>query len=223
MKLYWSPRSPFVRKVMIVLHERGLLDRVELIRAPVQLDGPLNPALMRVNPLGKIPALVCDEGRVILGSPVICAFLGGLGDGPGLVPADPRARLDSLRWEVLGDGLTDILLLWRSLIRNGIAADSPISDSYRGKIPAILSSLEAECAALAAVPFGLGHIAIACALGQLDFRYPHCGWRLAFPALAEWAEDLNRRPSLAATGVQDDGAADTGDVVMPLILQRPAF
>ena len=74
MKLHWSPRSPFVRKVMILLHETGLTDRVETVRSVVAMH-QTNPELMRDNPLNKLPTLVLDDGSALFDSPVVCEYL----------------------------------------------------------------------------------------------------------------------------------------------------
>jgi glutathione S-transferase len=216
MKLHWSPRSPFVRKVMIVLHEKGLLGEVELVRSVVMLDGPVNTSVLRDNPLGKIPALVLDDGQVLFDSRVICAYLDTLDGGAPVLPAAPAARFATMRWEALGDGLTDILVLWRSLHAKGIGADDPVSRSFQAKVRAALARLEAEAADLAAAEFSVGHAAIVCALGQLDFRYPACGWRAAHPALARWEAEVAKRPSVAATAIRDDSGGAMGEVAMPL-------
>jgi glutathione S-transferase len=89
MKLHWSPRSPYVRKVMIVAHELGLADRLETVRTVVGGTTP-HLALMRENPLGKIPTLVLEDGSVLYDSPVICEFLDTLHDGPKLFPSGPN-------------------------------------------------------------------------------------------------------------------------------------
>ena len=102
MKLHWSPRSPFVRKVMIVAHERGLIDRIACVRTVAAMTKP-HAELMQDNPLSKIPTLVLDDGRVLYDSPVICEYLDGLGSAPKLFPAAPAVRLDALRRQALGD------------------------------------------------------------------------------------------------------------------------
>lgn len=216
MKLHWSPRSPFVRKVMVVLHERGLIDQVTLVRSPVALDGPVNAQVLADSPLGKIPVLVRPDGPALFDSRVICAYLDTLGPAPRLIPDGTDARIDCLRREALADGLTDMLLLWRTLVRNGLAEGHAITASYRAKIPAALARIESELPALEAEPFGLGHVAIACALGQLDFRYPQCNWRVAYPTLGAWWERTARRPSLQATAVPQDPADGSSGFVMPL-------
>ncbi len=110
MKLHWSPRSPYVRKVMIVAHELGLADRIETVRTVVGGTTP-HRELMRENPLGKIPTLVLEDGRIIYDLPVICEYLDTLHDGPKLYPAWPE-RLTALRRLALGDGMLDIALPW---------------------------------------------------------------------------------------------------------------
>src|ERR1700685_2027735 len=96
MKLHWSPRSPFVRKVMVVVHELGLADRITCVRTVAATIKP-HAALMQDNPLSKIPTLVLDDGTVIYDSPVICEYLDGLDGAPKLHPAEPKARLPAPR------------------------------------------------------------------------------------------------------------------------------
>ncbi|MBF9033271.1 glutathione S-transferase [Rhodobacterales bacterium HKCCE2091] len=220
MKLHWSPRSPFVRKVMIVLHEKGLVDRVELVRSVVVLAAPANPDVLVDNPLGKIPALVPDEGPALFDSRVICEYLDGIAPEPAMIPADFDGRIRCLRWQALADGLTDILVLWRNEVAGGDYANPKICGSYETKALATVARLDAEVPDLAATPFGLGHAAAVCALGQLDFRYGGSGWREAHPALARWYDEMGSRPSVAATAIEDDGAAIMGDVEMPLRFGR---
>jgi glutathione S-transferase len=103
MKLHWSPRSPYVRKVMIVAHELGLADRLEIVRTVVGGTKP-HLELMRENPLGKIPTLVLEDGTIIYDSPVVCEYLDTLHDGPKLFPAWPD-RLVALRRREPGAGM----------------------------------------------------------------------------------------------------------------------
>src|SRR5436189_2219647 len=112
MKLHWSPRSPFVRKVMIAAHELGLIDRLTCVRTVAATTRP-HEALMEENPLSKIPTLVLDDGTVLYDSPVICEYLDGLHSGTKLFPPDARARMTALRRQALGDGVLDFLLLLR--------------------------------------------------------------------------------------------------------------
>src|SRR5215470_18019403 len=112
MKLHWSPRSPYVRKVMVVAHELGLAHQIKTVRTVVGGSKP-HLELMRENPLGKIPTLVLEDGTIIYDSPVICEYLDTLHDGPKLFPAWPE-RLVALRRLALGDGMLDIALAWLS-------------------------------------------------------------------------------------------------------------
>ena len=202
MKLHWSPRSPFVRKVMILAHETGLVGRFECVRTVVATTRP-HVELMRENPLSKIPTLVLDDGTVIYDSPVICEYLDYLHDGPRLVPTSLPERMTALRRQALGDGFLDVLLLWRN------EGDRPHPsrahlDSYAAKHAAVLDALDREAADLAATPFSVGHIAIGCALSYLDFRFAHDDWRRRHPRIAAWHAEFATRPSVRATEPVDD-------------------
>lgn len=210
MQLHWSPRSPFVRKVNIVLEECGLTETVERIRSVAVFAAPPNPDILRDNPLGKIPALITDDGLRLFDSRVICEYLITRARRADLLPADPDARIRHLRWQALGDGLTDILLLWRTERGRGEHADPVIEAAFETKTRAALATLDEESAALTEAPFGLGHIAVICALGQLDFRYAGCGWRNALPRLATWHAKVADRPSVISTAVVDDGGGPAG-------------
>src|ERR1700691_6047162 len=112
MKLHWSPRSPFVRKVMIVAHERGVVDRIACVRTIAATAKP-HAELMQDNPLSKIPTLTLDDGTVLYDSPVICEYLDALDGAPKLFPKEPKARMIALRRQALGDGFLDLLVLLR--------------------------------------------------------------------------------------------------------------
>jgi glutathione S-transferase len=202
MKLHWSPRSPFVRKVMIVAHEHGLVDRVDCVRTVAALTSP-HVELMRDNPLSKIPTLVLDDGSVIYDSPVICEYLDGLGAGPKLFPADVKARLVALRRQALGDGFLDLLVLARNERQRAQPSEAH-RNSVAVRTAAVLRSLDQEAGALAAAAFGIGHIAIGCALSYLDFRFAEEPWRKQHPRIASWHYAFAARPSVRATAPVDD-------------------
>ncbi|WCR05266.1 glutathione S-transferase [Paracoccus saliphilus] len=203
MKLHWSPRSPYVRKVMIVLHETGLLDQVELSRNVVALHMSTPDPVLADNPLGKIPTLVTENGARLFDSRVICEHL-DLRAGTGLFPADREARMAHLTWQALADGMTDILLLWRTELSRETGPWEAVTAGWRTKVRASMARLEVEAGRMAELPFGIGHVALACALGQLDFRWSDCAWRGHFPRLAALFATLEARPSVAATAVRDD-------------------
>jgi len=197
-KLHWSPRSPFVRKVMIVLHETHQQDDVELVDSLVATTLPPNEAVMRDNPLGKIPAYVPGEGAALFDSRVICEYLDIKGGG-GLFPDSLAARMQQLRWQAMTDGLSDLLLVWRTeLNRKGGPLDS-LTKGYEAKVHAVMHQLEAEACALQDAAFGIGHVSLVCALGQLDFRWPDSGWPERFPMLCAVNERLKRRASVQST------------------------
>ena len=212
MALHWSPRSPFVRKVMITLHEVGLAGQVALRRSVVALHLPPNPDVLADNPLGKIPVLVTEDGIALFDSRVICEYLDMQVAG-GLFPIDPHARFRQLGWQALGDGLLDILLLWRTELSRDTAPWDAITQGWRIKVGAAMDSLERQADDLAAAPFGIGQIAILCALGQLDFRWSDAGWRRHFPRLAGLEAQWQTRPSVARTAVMDDGP-EGGDITV---------
>lgn len=209
MKLHWSPRSPFVRKVMIVLHETGLIDRVECVRTVVAFVSPPDDQILKDNPLGKIPALVLDDGQCIFDSRVICEYLDDLGAG-GLLPAAGAERIAQLRRQAFADGLTDVLLLMRTEYMRA-APDAGILEGFRRKAVASLHQLEREAADFPAGQFKLGDIALVCAIGQLEFRYAGSNWRAAFPTLAAWFDSVSQRASVSATAVVDDAAPTAKD------------
>jgi len=202
MMLHWSPRSPFVRKVMVVAHELGLADRLDCVRTVAATTQP-HDGLMRDNPLSKIPTLVLADGTVIYDSPVICEYLDSLHDGRKLFPAPIGERMTALRWQALGDGMLDFLLLWRNELTRS-AQSEPHLSTYRVKRAKTLESLEAEAGGLEQAAYCIGHIAIGCALSYIDFRFAGDPWRETHPRLAAWHATIAARPSFRLTEAVDD-------------------
>jgi glutathione S-transferase len=200
MKLYWSSRSPYVRKVMIAAHETGLVGRLDCRRVIVSAYAE-NTDVLPVNPLGKIPTLVLDDGAALYDSPVICEYLDGLHSGPKLFPASGPARFEALRWLALGDGLLDMLLarMYEERARPEEQRSQKLQDAIAVKLKACLDALEALAPALEGTPVNIGHIALGCALGYLDFRFAGDDWRAGRPALAAWQKAFAARPSVVAT------------------------
>ena len=196
LQLHWSPRSPYVRKVMICAHELNMLPKLELIRSVAAMLKP-NPDIMVANPLSKIPTLVRPDGSVLFDSVVICEYLNDLAGGT-LFPLEGEARWQSLRWHAFGDGLLDALILWR----NEREREQPLQaliDAFELKSRASLRQLDSEAPALEAAPFSIGSITVACALGYMDYRFDQFGWRDQAPDLAKWHAKICERPSLKAT------------------------
>jgi glutathione S-transferase len=200
--LHWSPRSPYVRKVMIALHERGLIDQVSTVRTHVDPMIPLE-GFMDINPLSKIPTLELENGTVLFDSHVICRWVDLYGtSGPSLFPTDLSAERD----EALGTGLLDVAVPWLVEARMRPAAlrsDAMIS-VYRTKMNRALDWLERRVPDLAARPFDIGHLSIGTALCYLDFRFAAEDWRKNRADLATWHRVFCKRTSVKATEFQDD-------------------
>lgn len=200
MTLHHSPTSPYVRKVMVLLHETGQVDAVRLAPA---MGTPVDPGTMPVgaNPLGKIPALERDDGCTLYDSRVITRYLAGLATGgPALYPEDARL------WEVLtleatADGLLDAALLARyeTALRAQDQQSQEWIDGQFAKIDRALDAIEARWMAHLAGPLCMGQIAVACALGYLDFRFADRDWRGGRASLAAWYDVFAQRPSMAQT------------------------
>lgn len=198
MKLYWSNASPYARKVRTLIAEKALGGLVEEISLEVYADPP---ELLAVNPLGKIPALLLNDGLGLFDSPVIAAFLDAhsQGQGPRLVPQSGPERWIVARAEALGDGITDLAFALRQEYLKPQDEKSPTAAArQRGQL---LRSLDAIAPALRTLPESttLGHIALAVALGYIDFRHADINWRNGRADLADWYEQMQARPSFAAT------------------------
>ena len=204
MLLHWSPRSPFVRKVMIMAHELGLADQIETVRTVVAASQP-NIELMKQNPQSRLPTLVLADGTVIYDSQVICEYFDQLHNGEKLFPVKFPERLVALRRQSLGDGMLDTLLMWR-----GEATRPPEQQSikhmqaWRLKTKVSVDMLEEEAGALAASRFSIGHIALGTALGYIDFRFPELAWRDRHPRLKAWHDGFAARPSVRANEPVDE-------------------
>ena len=199
MKLYWSPRSPFVRKVMVCVHELGIVDRIQTEYAFVS-PSQVNGEVLKVNPIGRIPALVTDSGMVLFDSHVICEYLDAEHGSSRLFPKSGERRWEALRRLALGDGMLETGVLWRTeRIRPAPQQSSPILLGYDQKITHALDAVEAEATALKLDAIDIGEIAIGCALGYLDFRFVELDWRTRCPKAAKWFESVNARPSMQQT------------------------
>lgn len=204
MILHWSPRSPYVRKVMIAIHEVGLQDRVRTVRTVAGGTAP-HRELMKLNPVGKIPTLELPDGSVLYDSPVIIEYLDRLHDGPKLYPAAWPERLTALRRHALGQGMLDSALpLLAEGFRPAERQSEPHKALWQAKLLACVEALENEAEALAEGAFTVGHVAIGVALGYLDFRFARLSWRDGHPRLAAWHATFDARPSVRANLPVDD-------------------
>lgn len=206
MKLYWAPASPYARKVLLLAHEAGLFEKLELI------DGrgtpwDRNAETAAYNPLGKVPCLIPAEGPALYDSRVICEYLDSLHEGPTFFPQG-EARWRALTLQSLADGLLDagLLLRYEAMRPEGERSASWIA-GQTAKTEAALDRLEARWIAHLNGPLDIGHLAAASALGWLAFRKPlaqGAGDGLAArPRLKAWYEGFARRPSMQATAPRD--------------------
>lgn len=208
MVLHWSPRSPYVRRVMVAAHEKGLADAFERKRTLVSnfFDPP--PEITADNPMGKIPTLVLPDGMVLYDSRVICMYFDSIGRlGPRLYPASGTAHFLALRNEALGIGLTDLLI---TLIVERNREEKLRSEEMRRiiiqKCQNALAGMTQELPALKARPFDIGHLSIGCALAYTDFRFHELNWRKREPHLAAWYDTIAARPSFSATAFVDEAS-----------------
>ena len=203
MKLHWSPRSPYVRKVMVAAHELGLVERLTLVRSLAAMTKP-NPEIMADNPLSKIPTLVLDDGRVLTESSVIVDYLDSVAGGGKLLAVQGLERWDALGRQALASGLLDVMILWRNERDKPAAQQTPAwLDAFGVKFQATLNHFEATAPLLAGKPFDVGHISLGCALSYADFRFPDRQWREGRPALTTWHASFAARPSAIATEAVD--------------------
>ncbi|MDJ0951049.1 MAG: glutathione S-transferase N-terminal domain-containing protein [Alphaproteobacteria bacterium] len=200
MKLRYSPTSPYVRKVSVTAVETGLADQIERVQTdPWAAETDLGAS----NPLGKVPALITDEGDVLFDSPVICEYLDSRSDTAALFPKEGAARWRVLRLQALGDGILDAAVL---RLLEGRRPDELQSvawaDRQKAAIDRALNQLEREADGLDG-PVTIGQIAVGCGLGYLDFRFPGDDWRAGRPRLAAWYEGFAQRESMQATIPKD--------------------
>ncbi|KIZ46922.1 MULTISPECIES: glutathione S-transferase family protein [Rhodopseudomonas] len=195
MKLSFSPASPFARKVRIAAIELGLIDQIEFISAAV-VPGQPNDDYVKINPLKKLPALILDNGEVIVDSYVIAEYLDDLAGGGRLIPASGPAR-----WRVKSDhsmlqGMLDSMLLCRyeKLVRPKELFWQGWYDDHWARAWSGMARFE-RSEALSG-PLDIAQIALVCVLGYADFRFPDCGWRKAFPKLDAFHEKMLERPSV---------------------------
>jgi glutathione S-transferase len=193
--LRYSPASPYARKIRIAADILGLSPRIEI--AGVDLADPAD-SIRAQNPLGKIPALVLEDGFSLYDSRVIAEYLDHLAGGDKLFPADPARRFAALRLQALADGINDAALLIRyeNTSRPEALRYEAFIELQQGKIDRALTALEA---APPLNPVDIGHIALATALGYLDLRFEGA-WRAGHPRLVAWLDDFAQKtPSFEAT------------------------
>lgn len=195
MQLFYSPTSPYARKCRALIIEKSLENKIELVEVS-PLDDPA--ALLEVNPLGKVPALVRKSGPALIDSPLICEFIDTL-DDERWIPARGESRILVMRQQAIADGLMDLTIgrrieknreaklqykLWVERWERGIARTLEQLDRERGQFERSVDH---------------GALSIAVALSYLDLRYAELDWRSAHPELGEFLERWEQRESLKLT------------------------
>jgi glutathione S-transferase len=198
MQIYFSPTSPYVRKCLVVAHELGLSSKIELLPShahPVQRDAQI----IRSNPLGKVPTLLCDDGSVLYDSRVICEYFDDL-QGGGLFPKSGPERWQALTLQALADGMLDAALLARyeQAARPELLRWNDWLAGQIDKLSTSLAALEKDSHTLAG-HVDIGTLSVACALWYVDLRFADLNWRPRHPGVAAWAADIGLRPSLQAS------------------------
>jgi glutathione S-transferase len=197
LKLYYRPPSPFARKCRIIARE------LKLPVEEVQAD-PRGEEVGRANPLARIPTLVLDDGSSLFDSSVICEYLNNLGGG-SFFPGHSLFKSNSGRWRALGlaalgDGISEAALT--VVLEKRVAEDKRRADviSYqRSIVMNSITTLERFCPRFPQTPT-IGEIAVACALGYVDYRLPELEWRARNPHLSAWFEKFEKFPSMIDTG-----------------------
>ena len=200
MKLRWAPTSPFVRKIIVLMKEKGIEGAVEKEKSnPLSKDD----RAATPSPLGQIPCLITDDGVSIYDSPVIMEYLDVECDGPVMLPLSGDGRWKVLTRQALADGIITSMVVCfveslkkperqsggilahnKTIVFNGIAALEDDVDAFAGDID-------------------VGTISVAVALAFADQTFPEDDWRTDCPALAAWFDEFNRRPSMTETVLMD--------------------
>ena len=190
MKLLYTKRSPYARKVRVVALEKGI--SLDCVDEDLQKK---SQRLLDANPLGKVPTLVLDNGETVFDSSVICQYLDGLDHARIMVPREPHERLKVLQWESVADDLVSTAInLYMEKVRHPqdyhqdfvAAGENNIRQAY-GYIATHLPQFK---------EFNLAPVAIASAIGYIHFRLPHLK---VSGALAAWFDEISTRPSMAQT------------------------
>ena len=199
MKLFYSPASPYVRKVVACAVARGLERQIELVSTNPHVSPP---PLLAANPLSKVPCLVTSDGLGLFDSPVICEYLDSLEDGsPAMFPRAGAARWRALKLQAMGDGVLDSAVGCRmEAPKPKEAARDAWIARQKAAIARTLAQLEQD---LPHKSVDIGTIAIGCALGYLDFRFSAEPWRPEHPRLAGWFEAFSKEPAMSQTLPKD--------------------
>jgi glutathione S-transferase len=201
MKLLGSTSSPYVRKVRVVMAEKKL-DYAFVVEDVWSAD----TTIAESNPLGKVPCLIMEGAEALFDSRVIVEYLDTLSPVGKLIPPVGRERAETKTWEALADGLMDAAILARLEAtwtgRTKAQRSQVWIDRQLAKVNATVKAMShglGDKAFCGGIHFSLADIAVGCALGYLDFRFPQIDWRTDYPNLVRLHDKLMQRPSFADT------------------------
>lgn len=196
MHLRYSPASPYARKVRVLALETRLHEVIDLIETrPADREAGFEAE----NPLGKVPSLLTDDGMALFDSPLICEYLDSAHGGTRMVPVATPGRWHVLRLQAVGDGIMDAAVaIMTNNRRPEDERSAGLVQRETDRIGVAADWLEAHAEELAG-DFNLGQIAVACAFGYLDFRFPDLAWRPGRERLSRWYEEVCRRESMQQT------------------------
>jgi glutathione S-transferase len=190
MKLLYTKRSPYARKVKVIALEKNIA--LDLIDEDLQKK---SQRLLDANPLGKVPTLILDNGTPVFDSPVICQYLDGLNDKAVMIPREPGERMEVLKWEAFADDLmTTAINLYMEKVRHPQDFHQDFTANMEKNILSAYAYIEKDLSKLK--KFDLASIAVASAIGYVHFRLPHLKVQ---GVLAKWFEEISKRPSMAQT------------------------
>jgi glutathione S-transferase len=190
VKLYGNPLSPFARKACFIAHAHGIaMEQIDIL--PLSDEG-----FRRVNPLGKIPALVLDDGTVMIDSRVICEYLDQRGGGE-FFPVGAE-RWKALTLQSLGDGVGEAAVIYSILGRE----ETPPAKYRTRQMAAMLAGMDALEHTEFNDPPQIGEISVGCALAYIEFRMPELDWKRARPRLAAWYSQFCEYPAMKATAAK---------------------
>ncbi len=198
LKLYASPASSFARKIRVLLLEKNVPHEVVMMNLWEPND------YQSINPIGKVPALKLDDGRVLINSSLIADYLDGKYPDPRFLPAEPDARLEARRLEAVADGVMDAVALsiYENRFHDEAARSQPWLDRQRGKIDAGFAMLDAvlgKRAWLAGESMSLADVAISAHLGFITLRATQFFAQDRFPNLARLSRTMEARESMKKT------------------------
>ncbi|MGY4572050.1 glutathione S-transferase [Bradyrhizobium sp. USDA 3256] len=199
MRLHATITSPFVRKVLVTAHEVGLYERFQFIATNPHADEYLRAD----NPLCKIPTLLQDGELPLFDSRVVCEYLDSLHDGPKLFPAGGLARWNALRLQALGDGILDANISRRNEAIRPPGEQSPAwIERQKLAVSSAIAWLNRNISLLDG-PVTIGSVAIGCALGYFEVRFPNDDWRQGNEHVADWYAAFSARPSMQNTSYRN--------------------